>query len=69
MNFLATRILLVGLICFLVFSDEVIDHVDVDIEQNIRVGIILHNFEDEDLVVLEGFAVAVDQEAEEVQQF
>jgi hypothetical protein len=53
----------------LVLFYEFRDHGGIDVERDVLVGVILHDLEDEDLVVLEGLSIAVDQESEEVEQF
>ena len=67
-DLLAVEVLLEGLVAIDVVPDEVLDHVGVDVEEDVGVGVVLHDLEDEDLVVLEGLPVAVYQEPEEVQQ-
>lgn len=53
----------------LVLFYEFRDHGGIDVERDVLVGVILHDLEDEDLVVLEGLSIAVDQEPEEVEEF
>ena len=69
MDLLAVVVLLVDLVTLNVLFDELFDHVGVDVEEDAGVGVVLHDFEDEDLVVFEGLPVAVYQKPEEVQQF
>ena len=67
-DLLAVEVLLEGLVALDVVPDEVLDHAGVNVEEDVGVGVVLHYLEDEDLVVLEGLPVAVDEESKEVQQ-
>lgn len=52
-----------------ILFDEFSNHGTIDVEVYIFVGIILHDLEDKDLIILEGLSVAVDEESEKVKEF